>query len=382
MRYVAVSFLLLLLGAARAAPPATPTLPATPAPPALDARAYFLRDFYSGRVLAEKNADERLEPASLTKMMTVYIVFSELREGRIHLDDKVPISENAWRTGGSRMFVKVGSKVTVENLLKGDIVQSGNDASVALAEYVAGSESAFAQLMNRYAKRLGMTNSHFVNPTGLPEPEHYSTAHDMGVLASALIREFPDYYKLFAIKQFTWNNITQYNRNRLLWRDDSVDGLKTGHTEEAGYCLVSSAHRNGMRLVSVVMGTPSDDARAQDSETLLNYGFRFFETHKLYGAGKALTTVRVWKGDQRKLGVGLQHDLYVTVPHGQYDKLKAEMEFDQAIVAPVKQGAPLGKVRVQLADKQILERPLVALQAVGQGSLWQRFTDRVRMMFH
>lgn len=366
---------MLLSFAAAAAPPAVP------APPPIDARAYLLQDFHSGRVLAEKNADERMEPASLTKMMTVYVVFSELEEGHIALSDKVHVSEKAWKTPGSRMFIEVGSEVSVEDLLKGDIVQSGNDASVALAEYVAGSEASFAEIMNQYASRLGMNGSHFVNATGLPADGHYTTARDMATIAQALIRDFPDFYKLFSIKQYTYNGITQYNRNRLLWSDESVDGLKTGYTESAGYNLVSSASRDEMRLVSVVMGAGDEKARVRYSQSLLGWGFRFFETHRLYAAKQPLTRVRVWKGELEDIGMGLQHDLWITVPRGQYDKLSANLEVDKDIVAPVHEGETHGTVKVTLGDSDVTQRPLVALQSVAEGSLWQRLSDHVRLMF-
>lgn len=359
---------------------AAPTV--VPSPPTIEAHAYILQDFHSGRVLAQDNADERMEPASLTKMMTVYVVFSELRDGKISLDDKVRVSKKAWRMPGSRMFIEVGSQVSVEDLLKGVIVQSGNDASVALAEHVAGTEDAFVQLMNQYAQRLGMTHTHFEDASGLPHADHYTTAHDMAILARALIRDFPEHYKWHAIRQYTYNDITQHNRNLLLWQDDSVDGIKTGHTESAGYCLVASAEREGMRLISVVMGASSEKGRARQSEALLDYGFRFFETHRLYAADKPLTDVRVWKGEPSSLGVGLAHDLYVTVPRGEYERLNASMQLDGAVMAPVARGERHGTVTVSLGDKTLTERPLIALESVPEGGLWQRLTDEVRLLFH
>jgi serine-type D-Ala-D-Ala carboxypeptidase (penicillin-binding protein 5/6) len=352
-----------------------------PTPPAIAARGYILVDHDSGAVLAEKNSDERMEPASLTKLLTVFVVFTELHQGKFSLDDPVHISEKAWRTGGSRMFVEVGKHVKLEDLLKGIIIQSGNDASVALAEYVAGDEAAFAQLMNEHAKRLGMTSSHFVNATGLPNEDEYTTARDMATLASALIRNFPEYYEWHSTREFKYNNITQYNRNKLLWRDKSVDGLKTGHTSSAGYCLVASAKRDDMRLVSVVLGTASSKERARQSQTLLNYGFRFFETHRLFAADEVLKHVRVWKGNRERIGFGLSKDLYVTVPRGQYDNLNALMEVDRKIVAPVTRGKEYGKVTVTLGDKKIADRALIALQEVGEGSLWQRLSDSVKLYF-
>jgi D-alanyl-D-alanine carboxypeptidase (penicillin-binding protein 5/6) len=352
-----------------------------PKPPAVGAEAYLLQDFHSGQELAAKNIDVRLEPASITKVMTAYAVFKELRGGQLALDDLVSVSEKAWRTQGSRMFIEVGKQVSVEDLLQGMIVQSGNDASVALAEHVAGSEDAFAGLMNRYARELGMTGTNFVNSYGWPHEEHYTTARDIAILARHLIQEFPDYYHWYAQRQFTFNGITQHNRNRLLWRDQSVDGLKTGHTDSAGYCLVTSAQRDGMRLITVVLGTKSEEARAVASQSLLNYGFRFFETHKLYDAGSELTRVRVWKGAEERAPLGLGEDLYITIPRGQYDRLDASMALDSRILAPVQNGQPLGTVHVRLGEQLVAERPLLALAEVEEGSFWQRLVDEARLYF-
>ncbi|MGC1951438.1 MAG: D-alanyl-D-alanine carboxypeptidase family protein [Gammaproteobacteria bacterium] len=371
-----VSFLLCLFSGALAGAPLL-----TPSPPAIDAGAHILMDYHSGRVLAESNADERMEPASLTKLMTVYVVFSELKEGNIQLDDLVRVSEKAWRTSGSRMFVEVDKQVSVEELLKGVIIQSGNDASVALAEFVAGDEVAFSQLMNHHAQALGMRNTNFVNATGLPDPNEYTTAHDLSLLARALIRNFPKYYEWHSVRKYDYNGITQYNRNKLLWRDNSVDGLKTGHTNSAGYCLVASAKRDGMRLISVVLGAQSEKTRAQDSQALLNYGFRFFETHRLYQAQEPLVKVRVWEGAVPQVEVGLDDDLYITVPRGQYDQLKGNMQLEAAIKAPIEKRQTLGKALINLGEEQIAERPLVSLQTVAEGSLWQRLTDQVRLYF-
>ncbi len=357
--------------------PATTLL--TPSSPVIDAGAHILLDFHSGRVLAEKSADERMEPASLTKLMTVYVVFSELKEGNIQMGDHVRVSEKAWRTPGSRMFVEVDKQVSVEALLKGVIIQSGNDASVALAEFVAGDEVAFSQLMNHYAQGLGMANTHFVNATGLPDPDEYTTARDLAMLARALVRNFPKYYEWHSKRQYEYNGITQYNRNKLLWRDESVDGLKTGYTSSAGYCLVASAKRDGMRLISVVLGSKSEKTRAQESQTLLNYGFRFFETHRLYQAYEPLTKVRIWEGMIPQVEVGLEDDLYVTVPRGQYDKLGGNMQLDADITAPIDKGQPLGAALISLGGEQIAERPLVSLQTVAEGSLWQRLKDQVQL---
>lgn len=352
-----------------------------PAAPSIGAKAYVLMDYYSGRILASSNADAHMEPASLTKMMTTYVAFHEIREGNIALDDMVHVSEKAWRMGGSKMFIEVDTEVSVHDLLKGLIIQSGNDASVALAEHIAGNESSFADLMNQYAGQLGMTDSHFDNASGLPSPNLYVTAHDMALLAAALIRDFPELYKLHAQKEFEYNGITQYNRNKLLWRDETVDGLKTGHTESAGYCLVASAERDGMRLISVVLGSGSERTRASESSALLSYGFRFFETHRLYGARQPLTEVRVWKGEVDMLGVGLTEDLYVTVPRGQYDKLNAKMEIDNNITAPVLEGETRGRLEVTLAGEELVKRPLVTLESVPEGNLWRQVSDQVRLLF-
>ncbi|MEJ2645733.1 MAG: D-alanyl-D-alanine carboxypeptidase [Gammaproteobacteria bacterium] len=363
-------------------PAASKPMPPVPAAPKVGAKSYVVLDYHSGQIIAQDNPDQRLPPASLTKLMTAYVVFKELEAGQIHMDDKVHISEHAWRTGGSRMFVKVGTKVPLKDLLQGMITQSGNDATVALAEYVAGTESTFASMMNRQAQLLGMTHSHFVDATGLPHPEHYTTARDIAKVARALIHDFPEYYKLYSEKKFTWNNITQYNRNKLLWRDPSVDGMKTGHTEAAGYCLVTSAKRENMRLISVVMGTDSENARVDVSEALLNYGFRFYDTHKLYDAGQPLTNARVWKGAQDKVPLGLKNTLYVTVPRGQYGNLNASMTVDDRLMAPLTKGKSYGTVQVSLGDKVLAREPLIALQNVPEGSFWQRMLDEARLYFH
>ncbi len=348
-----------------------------PASPRIAARGYFLMDFDSGQILTEKNADDRLAPASLTKIMSTYVIFQELQAGQLTLDEPVIISKKAWKTPGSKMFVEVNKHVSVEDLLKGIIIQSGNDASVALAEHVAGDEETFARLMNQHAKRLGMINSNFHNSTGLPAKNHYTTAHDLAILSQALIREFPDYYQWFKEKDFTFNNIKQNNRNRLLWRDDSVDGIKTGYTERAGYCLVASAKRNTMRLISVVMGTHNQNARARENQNLLNYGFRFFETHKLYDAHQKLTEVKVWKGETNTLPLGINDDLYVTVPRRHYDDLKAVMSVDSRIIAPVGAGQTFGSIAITLQDETIIQKPLVALSPIAIGSIFQKLYDTV-----
>lgn len=371
----AATVMLLLSGSAFAAQAPVP------APPSLNAKGYIMLDHHSGKILAEKNADERLPPASLTKLMTAYATFSELAQDKLALDDLVTVSEKAWRTPGSRMFIEVGKQVSVEDLLLGMIVQSGNDASVALSEHVAGSEDSFAELMNFYAEQLGMPNSQFQNSTGLPGEEHYSTARDMAVLASALIRDFPEYYRWYSQKEFTYNEITQHNRNSLLWRDADVDGLKTGHTDAAGYCLVASAVNEEMRLITVVMGTPSEKARADSSQALLNYGFRFFETHRLYAAGETIENARVWKAENETVAVGLAEDLYVTIPRGAYKNLKAIMDMQTTLTAPMTQSSNVGKVSVSFAGTQITELPLVTLADVPSGGILRRVTDSVLLWF-
>ena len=352
-----------------------------PAPPQVAAKNYLLIDFNSGQILAEKEADAQIEPASITKLMTSYVVYSEIETGRLSLDEKVTISEKAWRMGGSRMYLEERSKVSVELLLKGLIIQSGNDASVALAEHVAGGEDAFVDLMNQYAAQLGMTATRYKNSTGWPDPEHLTSARDIATLAKAFIKDFPEHYKGYAEKVFTYNNIKQYNRNKLLWRDKSVDGLKTGHTESAGYCLVSSAKRADMRLISVVLGTDSEKARASVSQSLLNYGFRFYETHKLYAAGETLNQSRVWGGDKEKVVLGLANDLHVTIPRGAYKQMDALMNVDANITAPFKKGSQLGEVRIMLDEQQLSSVPLVALQRVEKGNFIQVAKDYILKLF-
>lgn len=350
-----------------------------PAPPQLDAGSYLLTDFASGRVLAEADPDKRLPPASLTKLMTAYAVFKSLENGTIHIDDDVYVSKKAWRTKGSRMFIEVDTHVPVEELIQGMIVQSGNDASVALAEHIAGSEASFADLMNQYAHALGMKNTQYRNSTGLPAEGHYSSARDTAILAHAIIAEFPQYYRYYSQRQFTYNGITQHNRNALLWRDDSVDGLKTGHTEAAGYCLASSAKRANMRLISVVLGAPSADARVDASQALLNYGFRFFETHKLYAGGEQVTQARVWKGASESVPLGLDRDLYVTIPRGHYDALEASMDLPEDLEAPLGEEVKVGEVHVSFRGDDVSTVPLVSLQAVPEAGLLTRLKDQVML---
>ena len=343
---------------------------------------YILVDAHSGRVLAEKEADIQVEPASITKLMTSYVIYNELDAGRLSMDDMVTISEKAWRMGGSRMYVEVDKQVSVHDLMKGLIIQSGNDATVALAEHIAGTERAFVDLMNQYAAKLGMTNTYFVNSTGWPAEGHLTSARDISKLALAVIQEFPEHYAWYKEKVFTYNNIKQYNRNKLLWSDDSVDGIKTGHTESAGYCLVASAVRSDMRLISVVLNTESEKSRASVSQSLLNYGFRFFETHKLYAAGEILNRSRVWKGDSEKVSLGLLKDLYITIPRGSYGQLEAVMDVDANIVAPLDKGSQHGAVRVNLAEEEMLQTPLVALESVGEGSMFQIAKDHILQLFN
>ncbi len=352
-----------------------------PDPPTLKASSYFLVDFDSGRVLAEKNPDDHVEPASITKLMTAYLVDKAIADGDVSLDEMVTISEKAWRMKGSKMFVEVGKQVTVEELLKGLIIQSGNDASVALAEHIAGSESAFAGYMNHQAQLLGMTNTNFVNATGWPDENHYSSARDIAALTRVIIREFPESYRYYKEREYTFNKIRQFNRNRLLWRDETVDGVKTGHTEAAGFCLVASAERDEMRLISVVLGTDSDKARTQSSQSLLNYGFRFYETHKLYRDDEVLKTARIWYGDQEEVSMGVGRDIYITIPRGRYRDLDASMEIDREISAPVTRGQQLGQVNIKLDEELILSEGIVAMQAVGEGSLIDRALDSIKLMF-
>lgn len=353
----------------------------TPAPPAVNAKAYILIDVDSGKILAEKDATTKLPPASLTKMMTLYVVSNALKHQQIHSDTKVRVSETAWKAEGSRMFIKVGDEVPVQDLIKGVIVDSGNDACIALAEHVGGSEASFADIMNQQAQQLGMTDSHFTDSTGLPNPQLYTTAKDLAVLGRAIINHFPEYYPWYQQKWFTYNNIRQPNRNRLLWRNSQVDGIKTGHTEEAGYCLVSSAKRGNMRLLAVVMGAPSDAIRADDSERLINYGFRFFETHALYPKDKAIQEVAVFKGRGNKLAVGAMENVMVTIPVGQSDKLSIVSQIPKHLQAPIQAHQRVGELIVQLDQKPVATIPLYALHAVEQGGMITRAKDTVRLAF-
>lgn len=360
-------------------PPPPPKGMPTPAAPSLGANSYILLDFNSGHVLVESSPDLRVEPASITKVMTSYVVFIELAGGNIKLDDLVNISETAWRTGGSRMFVEPLMEVTVEQLIKGMVIQSGNDASVALAEHLAGTEDAFAGLMNHYAVQLGMTNSHFMNATGLPHEDHYTTARDVAILSAALIAEFPDYYRWYSEKEYSFNDIRQHNRNNLLWRDPAVDGLKTGHTQAAGYCLAASAKRDGMRLISVVLGSNSESSRVSESQSLLNYGFRFFETVQLYKAGQELAQGKVWKGEGEQIRLGISDELFVTIPRGRYDDLDAQVEMRPELIAPINEGEQVGQISIRLEDKEIARRGLVALESINEAGFFGRTWDGMSM---
>lgn len=351
-----------------------------PPPPKIHAKGWLAVDFQSGFVMAESNAGKRMEPASLTKLMTAWVVFNELKASNTKLQDEVLISKKAWRMPGSRMFVEVNKRVSVEKLLKGMIIQSGNDASVALAEHVAGSEDAFANLMNHHAQKLGMTNTNFMNSTGMPGKKHITTPRDMVTLAIALIKDFPEYYKWYSEKKYTYNKITQYNRNKLLWRNKFVDGVKTGHTESAGFNLVTSALQNDMRIVTIVMGTKSEEARARESQKLLSYGYRFYETHKLYEAGTPVAETKVWKGDADKLPMGIKEDLYVTIGRGQYKKLNAEINIDTQITAPVQKSQQYGTLDISIENEQLTQVPLVALENIDKGSAWKRMYDSVILM--
>lgn len=374
---------LMLLGASSAWANQAPL----PAPPQLAAKSYVLMDGASGNILVENNGDERLPPASLTKLMTAYIATLEIRNGKIGEQDMVTISEHAWRTGGaasggSTMFLPVNSQATVDDLLHGIIIQSGNDASIAIAEHIAGSEDAFADMMNATAERLGMKNSHFMNSTGLPHPEHYSSAHDMAILARAIINEDADHYAIYSQKEFLWNNIKQPNRNLLLWRDRTVDGLKTGHTNEAGFCLVASAVRDGARMITSVFGTDSESARAAETQKLLTYGFRFFETRTFYQKGTELAQAPVWKGQASQVKAGLAQDLTLTLPKGQLEKLQASMTLNPQIIAPIAQGDVIGKVEVKMGDQVVHSADLVALEAVDEGGFFRQLWDSIRLFFY
>lgn len=352
-----------------------------PAEPQIAAKSYIVMDADTGRVIVSKNMDTRFPPASLTKMMTAYILEYELNKGNVSEDDLVLVSEKAWRTQGSRMFIREGTQVRLGDLMRGIVIQSGNDASVAAAEHLAGSESAFADLMNQHADLLGMQNSQFRNATGLPAKEHYSSAHDLAILAQAIIQRFPEHYDVYSEKYFTYNKIRQPNRNKLLWRDKTVDGLKTGYTEEAGYCLVASAKRDNMRLISVVLGTKDEEARARESQKLLSYAFRYYRTHKLYDNGVVLNTAKVWSGEADQLRLTIDSPLAVTIPRGQADNLQATMDVDRIIKAPIAKGQEVGKVRVTLEGDLVAEVPLVAMDSIPEAGLLKKIWHAIMLFF-
>ena len=349
--------------------------------PQLGASQYLLVDFLSGTELAAKDPDKRIEPASITKLMTAYVLYQELERGDIKLEDRVLVSEKAWKMEGSRMFLEAGKKVPLERMISGLIIQSGNDAAVALAEHTSGSEENFVRKMNENAQRLGMANTNFVNVTGWPNPRHYMSARDIVKLTRAVIKEYPDHYKMYSEKEYSYNGIKQYNRNKLLWHDETVDGIKTGHTESAGYCLLSSAQRGSMRLISVVLGAESDKTRSNYSQQLLEYGFRFYETHKLYDANSVLTEARVWKGTKPSVPTGIVEDFYVTIPKGNYSQLKGLMEINKSIDAPIKRGDVIGMAIIKDLDRVVLEKPLVAMDSVDTGGTWTNITDSVKKLF-
>jgi len=350
------------------------------APPQVVARSHILVDCYSNSVLSEENSSEVVEPASLTKMMTMYVVDHELKNGKLKLDDKVIVSQKAWRAPGSRMFLEENSEVQVEDLIKGVIIQSGNDASIALAEHVAGSEESFAQLMNFHAKQIGMTNTNFANATGLPAENHYTTAKDLSILAKRIIRDFPESYDIYSQKEFTYHGITQQNRNRLLWRNAHVDGIKTGQTDRAGYCLVASGKIDSMRLISIVMGTSSDSARTNEANKLLSWGFRFFETRKVYEKSQPLQQIKVWLGKSSSLSIGLEEDLFLTVAQGKYNKLTSSLQVSEAVRAPIRAGEIVGTFTIKdEANNVIIERKLIALHSIEKGNIWKRFKDSMSL---
>jgi D-alanyl-D-alanine carboxypeptidase (penicillin-binding protein 5/6) len=355
--------------------------PPVPAAPAIAAKAYLLLDFNSGQTLAAHNELSRVEPASLTKLMTAYLTFAALDQKRIRLDQVVPVSEFAWRTEGSRMFIEPRKPVTVEQLVHGMIVQSANDACIALAEAIAGSEEAFVAMMNREAQRLGLKDTHFVNATGLPHPQHYSSGRDIAALAAAVIRDFPGRYSLYSQREYRYNNITQSNRNRLLWADPTVDGMKTGYTEAAGYCLVSSGKRGERRLISVVLGAASEAGRAVESQKLLNHGFRSYDSVRLYPGRQPVITLEVFKGRSNSVGAGFLADLHLALPRGQGEKLKARVESMQPLLAPIQAGQPIGTLKLTLDGAPFREIPVVALESVPVAGILGRGWDALRMLF-
>ncbi|SFW55169.1 D-alanyl-D-alanine carboxypeptidase family protein [Luteibacter sp. UNCMF366Tsu5.1] len=366
--------------------PVVPEAPVPP-PPDVEGKSWVLMDYNTGQIIASKDPDLQLEPASITKVMTDYVVSAEIGNGKIHMTDPVTISENAWRGGGagtdgSTSFLKLNSQVPLKDLLYGMIIQSGNDAAIALAEHTAGSEPAFANLMNAYAKQLGMTHSNFQNASGYPVANHYTTARDIAVLSRALIHDFPEDYAISAVKEFEWNGIKQHNRNLLLWRDNTVDGIKTGHTAAAGYCLAASAKQGDARMIAIVMGASSEKGRADAALALLNYGFRFYESHKLYEANKPLATPKLWKGAENTIALGLTEDALVSVKRGDYDKLKANLDIPATLIAPFKKGQQVGTLRVTLDGQPVLTAPLVALADAPEGGFFSRLWDTIMLWFH
>jgi serine-type D-Ala-D-Ala carboxypeptidase (penicillin-binding protein 5/6) len=354
-----------------------------PVPPVLAAKSWLLLEAASGQILSAEKPDEKLDPASLTKLMTAYLTFSAIRQKTLALEQTLPVSEKAWRTGGSKMFVRVGHQVSVDDLIKGVIVQSGNDACVVLAEGIAGSEENFAQMMNREAQRLGMKNSSFRNATGLPDPQHFTTARDLSILANALIRDFPEeYHRYYSLKEYSYNNIKQPNRNRLLWLDPSVDGMKTGHTEAAGYCLISSAQRGPRRLISVVLGTASDSARTTESQKLLNWGFISYDARSLYAKGQAVSSLPIWKGAQGQVKVGFDKDMVIAVPKGLADKITVQMIPQTQLMAPIRAGQPLATLKVSVDGHAYGDYPLLALESVAEAGFVGRTFDTVRLWFN
>ena len=376
-KFLTLALLFVVLPVFAAAPPAVSLPPA----PDIAAKSYILVDLSSGQTLQQRGADERMEPASLTKLMTAYLTFAALRQGVITNNHALPVSERAWRAEGSRMFIQPNTPVIVDDLIRGMIVQSGNDACITLAEGIAGSEEEFVRRMNLEAQRMGMKNTHFMNSTGLPHPQHYTTARDLSLLARAIIRDYPEYYPLYSLKEYKYNNITQANRNRLLWQDPTVDGMKTGHTESAGFCLIASAKRESRRLLSVVLGTTSESMRASESQKLLNYGFQNFDTHHLYKKGQVVANLPVWKGSENILKAGVAQDFYVSLPKGQYARLKAALVSKQPLLAPLAAGQQVGTIRLTLDDKPYAEYPLVALEGVVRANFFKRGWDGVKLWF-
>ncbi len=350
-------------------------------PPNLAVKAYLLKDFNTNYVIASQNSTMHIEPASLTKIMTAYLAFKALKNGHLSLTQTLPVSELAWKVEGSKMFIEPNKPVTVDELLHGTIIQSGNDSSIALAEGIAGTEPQFADMMNKEAARLGMKNTHYMNATGLPDAQHFTTADDLATLAAALIRDFPDQYlRLYSTKEYTYNKITQPNRNRLLWSDPNVDGMKTGHTETAGYCLIASAKRDGVRRISVVLGAPTDSARASESQKLLNYGFQYFDSKLVYKQGQSINQLKVWKGTENQVASTVANDLFVTIPKGDYANVKAVMSSTQPLIAPIKKGQVIGNVKFTLNGKIIEERSLVAAKSIDGAGILGRAWDSIKLL--